>query len=127
MSETQMETETTSTEVVPAVEHAPTAPDATPEVPGVLGRLTPEEHQSLMAVREESQKLMQKIGEHEILKTRILRRLEELDGIGQNHIDAISQRLNIAPGQQWVAVADGTVRLINPAPTPGGAGGPTPS
>jgi hypothetical protein len=130
MSETQMETETTTTEIVPTAEPIPTAEEAAPAAApktDVIGRLTPEEHQNLMSVREESQKLLQKLGEYEVLKARVLHRVEELDGVGQGYIDAISQRLNIAPGQQWIAVADGTVRVVNPAPTPGGAGGPTPS
>lgn len=125
MTETQMETELTTTE---SSEPIPTAVEPTvPSAPEVAGRLTPEEHGKLSEIRAESQKLLQKLGEYEVLKARVLRRVDELDAIGQGYIDEISQRLNIPAGQQWVALADGTVRLVNPAPVPGGAGGPATS
>lgn len=86
----------------------------TPEIPGMLGKLTPEEQGALVAIRQESQQLLAKVGEHEVLKTRILAKLDELDEKGQGLINQISQRFGLEAGQQWVALQDGTVRLVNP-------------
>lgn len=85
----------------------------TQEDPSVLGRLTPEEHQLLLQVRSESQPLLAKIGEHELLKSRILARLEELNSQGQEIMNAVSQRLGLKEGQTWVGLQDGTIRLVN--------------
>lgn len=92
---------------------APT-PTEPPPPPGMIGRLTPEEEQRLKAIREETHRLLQKIGEYELLKQRVLNRVNELDTEGQMHINSISQRLNIPNGQQWVARNDGMVLLISP-------------
>ena len=102
----------------------PTAAEAQAQIPGVLGKLTPEEQQALMAIKQQSQQLLAKVGEHEILKMRVLAKLDELDEQGQGHINAISKRFNLDSGQQWVALQDGTVRLVNPpqaGQTQGGA------
>jgi hypothetical protein len=115
-----METENTTpenTETTPAPEAAaaPTPEaQAAAQVPGVLGKLTPEEQQALLLIRQESQQLLAKVGEHEVLKGRLLAKLDELDEKGQGHINAISKRFNLEDGQQWVALQDGTVRLVNP-------------
>jgi hypothetical protein len=69
-----------------------------------------------------------KIGEQEFLKRRVLDRLAELDAKQQDFINGISERLGITEGQQWVAVADGTIRLVD-APGAGqnqGGGGAPP-
>jgi hypothetical protein len=99
----------------------PTTPDTptetvTQNVPGLLGRLTPEEAQSLMSIRQESQQLLQKVGEHEVLKARVMLRIDALDAKGQEIINSISQRVGVPDGQQWVALQDGTIRLVNNAP-----------
>lgn len=104
---------------------APTAsPDAelaSQSVPGSVGRLTPEEHQTLMRIRDESRMLMQKIGEFEIQKARVMHRIEELDAQGQEVINSVSHRVGIADGQQWIALADGTIRLVSPQAAKEGA------
>jgi len=99
----------------------------TPEVPGSIGKLTPEEQQALVRIRQESQQLLAKIGEHEVLKMRLLARVDELDEQGQQHINTISKRIGITDGQQWVALQDGSIRLVNaPAPGQNGEGAPPP-
>jgi len=119
-----METETntkspTPTADAPAAEAAPEAPatpaaEAEAQIPGALGKLTPEEQQALLSIKQQSHQLLAKVGEHEILKMRVLAKLDELDEQGQTYINAVSQRLNLEPGQQWVALQDGTIRLVNP-------------
>jgi hypothetical protein len=119
-------TETTPETAAPAAA-APEAPEATEaqaEIPGVLGKLTPEEQQALMTIKQQSQQLLAKVGEHEVLKMRVLAKLDELDEQGQGHINAISKRFGLEGGQQWVALQDGTVRVVNPpqaGQTQGGA------
>jgi hypothetical protein len=112
-----MDPETTS-ETPSSASEADVAP---PSLPGVAGRLTPEEQQKLMQVRDESRTLLQKIGEFEVQKARIMARLEQLEGDGQEAINAISRRLSIPDGQQWVALQDGTIRLVNQPATKEGA------
>jgi hypothetical protein len=92
-----------------------TAPAPAAEVADLqdLGRLTPEEHQMLMRIRGESQQLLAKVGEHELLKSRILNRVEELDAQGQQIINAVSQRLGLQEGQSWVGLQDGRIRLVD--------------
>lgn len=97
---------------------APAEDAAAAEVPGVLGKLTPEEQSALMQIRNQSNQLLAKVGEHEVLKMRVLAKIDELDAAGQQHINAISARFDLSEGQQWVALQDGTVRLV-PAPNAG--------
>lgn len=106
-----------------ATPEAPTATEVQAQLPGVLGKLTPEEQQALTAIRQESQQLLAKVGEHEVLKMRVLAKIDELDQQGQGHINAISKRFNLEQGQQWVALQDGTVRLVNPPQTSQTQGG----
>lgn len=112
MENTETNTETTTTDAPPPEAPAPTSAEV-PEIPGTIGKLTPEEQQALMQIRQESQQLLAKVGEHEVLKMRLLARIDELDQKGQDHINTISQRLGITDGQQWVALQDGTIRLVN--------------
>jgi len=121
-STTETTTETPTPEAQEAVSEA--VAQAQADIPGVLGKLTPEEQKALMGIRQQSQQLLAKVGEHEVLKGRLLSKLDELDAQGQGHINAISQRFNLESGQQWVALQDGTVRLVNPpesGQTQGGA------
>jgi hypothetical protein len=108
--------EPTKTDAAPAtdapVQDAPAQEEQ--QDPSIIGRLTPEEHQALLRIRQQSQQLMAKIGEHEVLKSRLLGQLDELDGQGQGLINAVSKRLGLEDGQQWVGMQDGTVRLVNP-------------
>lgn len=125
MENTENTTDTPSTDVAPeapeptnAKAEAPADASAeaaaeTPEDDGALGKLTPEEQAAMLGIRQQSQQLLAKIGEHELLKQRLLNRLNELDTQGQEYINAVSQRLGIQDGQQWVALQDGTIRLVN--------------
>jgi hypothetical protein len=106
-----MENNETTPETAPE-----TAPETTEEPkadPSVIGRLSPEEQAAMMKIRSESQQLLAKVGEHELLKLRIMQRIEELDEQGQGIINSISQRLGLEDGQQWVGLQDGTIRLVN--------------
>lgn len=97
------------------------APDSPPEDANDLGRLTPEEHQSLMQIRAQTQQLLAKVGEYDFLKARILGRVEELDAQGQQIINGVSARLGLEEGQTWVGLQDGRIRLVEQN---GGGGAP---
>jgi hypothetical protein len=124
-----METENTTNSAPETAAPEAATPEATAaeveaQIPGVLGKLTPEEQQALMSIKQQSQQLLAKVGEHEVLKMRVLAKIDELDEQGQGHINAISKRFGLDSGTQWVALQDGTVRLVNPpqaGQTQGGA------
>jgi hypothetical protein len=84
-----------------------------PSDPSILGRLTPEEQGAMTRIRAESQQLLAKCGEHELLKLRIVARVEELDDEGQKIIAGITKRLGLPDGVQWHGLQDGTIRLVN--------------
>lgn len=115
MENTENTTETPSTDAPPPEAPEPTTAEAEQpaEDPNALGKLSPEEQTALMMIRQQSQQLLAKVGEHEVLKQRLLARLDELDKQGQDHINGVSKRLGIEDGQQWVALQDGTIRLVN--------------
>jgi len=104
------------TSETPETSDTPPAPEAEAQaqIPGEIGKLTPEEQQALMGIRQESQQLLAKVGEHEVLKMRILAKLDELDERGQSYINAVSKRLGLEEGEQWVALQNGTIRLVKP-------------
>jgi len=79
-----------------------------------IGRLTPEEQQLLTKLKQDSAQYLNKIGEFEVMKARLLGKLDEMDKEGQEVMDAISKRLGLQPGQQWVAMLDGSIRLVAP-------------
>lgn len=117
---------------VQAPETQAQAPEAPEEDPNSLGKLTPEEQAALMLIRQQTQQLLAKVGEHEVLKQRLLAKLDELDQQGQGHINGISKRIGVEDGRQWVALQDGTIRLVNnpgnaPAPTPAPTPAPAPT
>ena len=90
----------------------------------VIGRLTPEEQQGMMQIKSESQQLLAKVGEYELMKLRVMARLEELDERGQSMIGAVTKRLGLEDGQQWIGMQDGSIRLVQPPGAPQEEGAP---
>lgn len=88
--------------------------------PTDLGKMTPEEQGAILKIKQDSQQYLAKLGEFDVMKARILKKLESMDQEGQAIMGAISQRLGLKEGEQWAATQDGTIRLITP-----GGGGPT--
>lgn len=106
--------ETPQTEARAPEAPAPEAPAPEPPAdPSVIGRLTPEEQQGMMRIRAESQQILAKIGEYDLLKSRLLARVEELDSQGQAMIAGVTKRLGLPEGSNWVGTQDGTIRLVN--------------
>jgi hypothetical protein len=117
MPEAQMETPTEDT---PTNAAAAAPPPEAEKDPSDLGRLTPEEQGALVKIKQDSAQYLAKIGEFEVMKARILGKLDQMDKEGQSIMDSISKRLGLNPGQQWAAQLDGTIRLVTP-PGPGQA------
>lgn len=126
MENNETTTETPKNETAPEAPDTPEAPEApdTPEAPdapaekpptdpSVIGRLTPEEQGAMMRIRAESQQLLAKAGEHDLLKLRIMARIEELDEQGQKIISSITERLGLPEGTPWQGLQDGSIRLVN--------------
>jgi hypothetical protein len=123
MENTDNTTENPTPDAPPPEAPAPTSAES--QDPNIIGKLTPEEQAALMVIRQESQQLLAKIGEHEVLKSRLLSRVDDLDAKGQEHINGISKRLGIQDGQQWVAMQDGSIRVVTqPQPGQNGQGAP---
>jgi len=85
--------------------------------PDTIGQLTDEEHQNLVSLRAQSQDILSKIGQMEVQKIRLLNRLDEMDTTVQSVLANITARLGLAEGQQWVALQDGSIRLVKPSMT----------
>jgi len=96
---------------------SPNTPSPQPEIPGNIGRMSPEEQGAITSLRQESARLLQQVGEHEVRKVRVLGQLDEIERKLQEIINGISRRLGVQDGQQWVALADGTIRLVSPPQT----------
>jgi hypothetical protein len=82
--------------------------------PSELGKLTPEEQQTLTRLKQDTAQYLNKIGEFEVMKARLMNKLEAMEQEGQGVMEAISKRLGLEPGKQWVAMLDGTIRLVSP-------------
>jgi hypothetical protein len=78
-----------------------------------IGKLTPEEQQKLMSLKHDTTQYLNKLGEFEVMKARILNKLDLMEGEGQAVMSAISKRLGLEPGQQWVAMLDGSIQLVS--------------
>lgn len=116
-----MENNENTQENAPPMEAQPD--EGTPD-PSVLGRLTPDEQNGMLRIRMESQQLLAKVGEHELLKLRIMARIEELDNQGQEIMASVTKRLGLPPGAPWSATQDGSIRLLQQeAPPPPQGGG----
>jgi len=131
METTETNTENPTPEAPPAetaadaAPEAQAAPDAPAEDPSIIGKISPEEQAAILQCRQQTQQLLAKIGEQEVLKLRLFARVEELDAQGQGYLDAITKRLNLPPGVNWVSTGDGNIRLAKQPPAgQNGQGGP---
>lgn len=95
---------------------APEVSDAPPEDPNVLGVLEPSEMGILMAIQQQGRAVVQRVGEIEVEKFRLMGQLSSLEGQNQQHLQSIAKRLGIPQGTQWQVTQDGKIRK---APSPG--------
>jgi hypothetical protein len=107
----------TTTEAPPAAESTEAAADTTeaaPEKkdPSIIGKLSTEEQQLLMSMRQQSQKLFARIGEMDYQKSQLIAQIQQIERASQEAVNAISKRLGVEDGQQWVAMANGEIRLV---------------
>jgi len=86
--------------------------EGTPEDPSFLGQLTPEEQQAIMAIIQREQQILLKIGKIEHQKLLLVGELNSANAQRQQYTKAVSERFNLKDGEEWVATADGVVRLV---------------
>lgn len=82
------------------------------ENPDIIGKLSDEEHGALTQMRQHSQEVLIKIGQIRVQEMRLLARLDQMDASVQEIMNKISSRLEVPEGQQWIALQDGSIRLI---------------
>lgn len=123
---------TGSDDITPAEEKAPktetaekeTPPEVSgeePQDPNIVGALSQEEMAKLQMLRQRGSQLTMEIGTLELRKTRILGSVAEVEGQGQELLNAVAKRLGIPDGQQWQVMPDGRARILqNVTPMQGG-------
>jgi len=82
------------------------------ENPDIIGKLSDEERDSLTQMRQHSQEVLIKIGQIRVQEMRLLARLDQMDAGAQEIMNKISSRLEVPEGQQWIALQDGSIRLV---------------
>lgn len=93
---------------------APEVPEAPPEDPNVLGVLEPSEMGILTAIQQQARAVVQRVGEIEVEKFRLMGQLSGLEGQNQQHLQSIAKRLGVPQGTQWQVTQDGKVRQALP-------------
>lgn len=78
-----------------------------------IGKLTDDEQKQLTETRQVAEDIKNKLFQLGYQQFRLYQYLSAQEEKTQAVIDAITQRLNLAPGQEWVALADGSIRLVN--------------
>ena len=108
-------------ETTEAAAEAPTEAAAEAPVekkdPTVIGNLTPEEQQLLMTMQRQKQQFFQKLGELTYGQLQIGGQIAKIEGAINETVNAVSNRMGVDPGTQWVATNNGEVRLVLPNPT----------
>jgi len=100
----------------PPVDPPPEVPQDPPEDPDVLGVMEPAELGMLTAIQQQGRAIVQRIGEAEVEKARLLGQLSNLEAQNQQHLQNVAKRLGIPQGTQWQVTNDGKVRGMTQAP-----------
>lgn len=79
-------------------------------------KLEPGELETIRTLHKKVQELVQMIGQSEVQKQRYLASLSDLEDQGQATMNAVANRLGIAPGTMWRAAPDGTVIVLPQQP-----------
>lgn len=80
-------------------------------------KLEPEEVQQLQLLHRSAQEQVQRIGQMEVQKGRLLASLAEMEERAQAIMNAAAARLGIQPGVAWRMAPDGTVVILDQKPT----------
>lgn len=97
----------------PEAEGAPEVAGPPPEDPNVIGVLEPREMGLLMSMSQQARAIVQRIGEVEVEKARMLGQLSNLEAQNNQHLKSIGVRLNIPENVQWQVTQDGKARKVS--------------
>ncbi len=97
----------------PEAEEAPEVAAPPPEDPNVIGVLEPRELGILMSMNQQARAIVQRIGEVEVEKARMLGQLSNLEAQNAQHLKGIGARLNIPENVQWQVTQDGKARKVS--------------
>ena len=88
-------------EVVPE-----TVEEALNEPPGYVGALEVDENRLLMSLRQTSSQIVQEIGQHEVIKARLLGNLQEIEQKASALVANAAQRFGVE-GHTWTVTPEG--------------------
>lgn len=92
-------------EVVPE-----TAEEVLRERPGYVGTLEENENRLLQSLRQSSSQIVQEIGQHEVLKARLLGNLQEVEQKASALVAHAAQRFGVE-GHTWTVTPEGEMFL----------------
>ena len=106
---------TATPETAPEVDVTPEVAEPAPEVedPNVLGDLEASEMGVLVSMQQQGRAIIQRIGEMEVEKSRVLGQLANLESQHQQYLQGIAKRLNIPQATQWQVTQDGKARKVS--------------
>jgi hypothetical protein len=99
-------------EVAPEVDVAPEVAEPDPEATNILGDLEASEMGVLVSMQQQGRAIIQRVGEMEVEKSRILGQLANLESQHQQYLQTIAKRLNIPQGVQWQVTQDAKARKV---------------
>jgi hypothetical protein len=104
------ENEDPKLEVVPeTVDEALSEPK---EGPGYVGQLEEDEQRLLSSLRQTSTQIVQKIGQHEIMKAQLLGQIGEIEARANDVITKATARFGHPEPGQWNVTPDGKVYRV---------------
>lgn len=77
-----------------------------------VGKLTEREHQELLKIKGAISEKLRKIGEFQVLQNRLSNEIVDLEKSGQQIMTSITERLGLSSNNEWVALHDGTIRVL---------------
>ena len=96
----------------PTLEVVPeTAEEVLNEPPGYVGTLDENENGLLMSLRQTSSQIVQEIGQHEVIKARLLGNLQEVEQRATALVGNAAQRFGVE-GSTWTVTPEG--KMLRP-------------
>jgi hypothetical protein len=84
----------------------------TEEAPGYVGTLTDDEQKLLASLRQTSNQIVQKIGQHEVMKAQLLGQIGEVEARANQVITEATARFGHTEPGQWNVAPDGKVYKV---------------
>jgi hypothetical protein len=89
------------------------------EGPGYVGTLHPDENMLLQSLRQSSTRMVLRVGQLEVEKSRIMAQLADMDAQAAAVMRKAAERFG-TDGTDWSISQDGKVYSLNPKPEPAG-------